>query len=95
MPGHPDPRMNLALTLEQAGPISTDLPGWLDLIALQGETASLASLGATDSRAGGMEVTPEPHTHVDLLSPALSRSCAAGGPAGQVGSPPGRGRLAG
>jgi tetratricopeptide (TPR) repeat protein len=72
MPGHPDPRMNLALTLEQAGKtdqalqtyktalevwpghIGTiqalaklgvtkgragpDLAGWLDVIALQGET---------------------------------------------------------
>jgi Tfp pilus assembly protein PilF len=72
MPGHPDPRMNLALTLEQAGQVdeaiqtyrtalevypghmatvqalarlevtsghkSEELEGWLDQIALQGET---------------------------------------------------------
>ena len=72
MPGHPDPRMNLALTLEQAGQVdeaikayqtalevypghvptiealarlhicqhreNADLPGWLDAIAMQGET---------------------------------------------------------
>ena len=73
MPGHPDPRMNLALTLEQAGRVDEaiktyetalevypghiattqalarlhvqsgrkngELAGWLDVIALQGETA--------------------------------------------------------
>ena len=72
MPGHPDPRMNLALTLEQAGKTdqaiqtyktalevwpghigtvqalaklevtsgkrSSELEGWLDQIAIQGET---------------------------------------------------------
>jgi Flp pilus assembly protein TadD len=72
MPGHPDPRMNLALTLEQAGQTdeaikayrtalevwpghvgtiqalarvcvvqhreASELPGWLDQIAMQGET---------------------------------------------------------
>ena len=77
MPGHPDPRMNLALTLEQAGQVdeaiqtyrtalevypghmatvqalarlevtsgrrSENLDGWLDQIALQGETETWRS----------------------------------------------------
>lgn len=84
MPGHPDPRMNLALTLEQAGKTdeaiatyrtalevwpghiatlqalaklhvvgrreSPDLEGWLDLIALQGETEAWRAWARTAYR---------------------------------------------
>jgi tetratricopeptide (TPR) repeat protein len=86
MPGHPDPRMNLALTLEQAGKTddaiktyrtalevwpghigtvqalarlevsagrrSPELGGWLDQIALQGETERWRRW-ASQQRTGG------------------------------------------
>jgi len=53
LPGHPDPRLNLALTLERAGRVAEALEGYREaLVAYEGHLPSMQALARLQVRSG-------------------------------------------
>lgn len=85
MPGHPDPRVNLAITLEQAGRMSDALASYEDALqvspeylpAIQGMAVAIVRTGAKDERLRAwldrIATGPDTDRWVEWASVARSR----------------------